>query len=417
MADPSAPPPFLATVAKSGLVASDVLDSFHLAPPLSPDELAASLVSADVLTQFQADKLLAGLWQGLVLGPYRVLAPVGRGGMGVVYLAAKGETNASPRFALKILPPPVARAEPQRLERFRREIRLGLALPPHPAIARTVEGGEVRGVHFLAMEFVPGPTLRKKVHRSGPLTADRAAALALDLVAGLDHLHTANLIHRDLKPANVILSPTGAKLLDLGFAIERGEPVSADPRVTGGNGYVLGTHDYIAPEQIRDGPAVTPATDLYALGGTLFFALTGSPPYPGGNSKQKLRWHQSAEPPDVRTINASVPDELATLVAELLRKDPTERPASAGAVRERLLALGYGPTNSVDVTGEATVVHELTHQHVPDRELLEPIIVDDVPVHDAFATPTLYWGFIASLVALILMMSFAMIGLIAWKFR
>jgi serine/threonine protein kinase len=415
MAVPTAPLSFLAAAAKSGLVSEDLLDSLSRSP-IPPDDLAASLVASDVLSQFQADKLLAGLWQGLVLGPYRVLAPVGRGGMGVVYLASKGESNAGPRFALKILPPPVARAEPQRLERFRREIRLGTALPPHPAVAKTVEGGEINGVHFLAMEFVPGPTLRKRIHRRGPLTPERAATLAFDLAAGLGHLHTATLIHRDLKPANVILSPTGAKLLDLGFAVERGEPVSADPRVTGGNGYVLGTHDYIAPEQIRAGPAVTPASDFYALGGTLFFALTGTPPYPGGSSKQKLRWHQSSEPPDVRTINPAVPEGLATLVSELLRKDPAERPASAGTVRDRLLSLGFSPAHRPKVTDEVSVVRALTHRHVAADDVREPIVENETPGEVVTpAPPSLYWGFIASLVALILMMAVAMAALIAWK--
>jgi serine/threonine protein kinase len=295
---------------------------------------ADHLVRAGTLTRYQADKLLAGRWQGLVLGPYRVLRPIGRGGMGVVYLADRA--GSPDPVALKVLPPATAAAKPRALARFKREMRIGRTVPRHPHVVATVDSGVVDGVYFLAMEYAPGPTLKQRVKKKGAIPVERSARLFAQAAAGLAAVHSAGVVHRDVSPGNLLLTGGAVKLLDFGVAIVAGEPLPADPSVAGGAGYTMGTLDYIAPEQVKNAAAATAASDLYSLGCSLYFALTGSPPYPGGGWKQKLRWHDRGEAPPVAALNPKVPIELSHLVERLMAKAPADRPASAAEVAREL---------------------------------------------------------------------------------
>lgn len=329
---------FLRDLGRSRAVEPSRVDRLYAeAPPdrrRRPDALADHLVELGELTRFQADKLLGGHWQGLLLGPYRLICPLGRGGMGVVYLArAEG-----PPVALKLLSPRRAAGEPRMLTRFMREIDVGLTLPPHPHLSRTLDAGASAGVHYLAMEYVPGRTVKQLVAGSGPLSVGQAARVFADVAAGLHQAHLAGFVHRDLKPANVIVTPAGrAKLLDFGFALIRGEPAPTDPTVLGGPGYAVGTMDYIAPEQSADPMAVGPAADVYSLGCSLYFAVTGCPPFPGGSPQDKIRWQRTAEPPSASQINPTVPADFGQLIERLMAKGPSARPQSADEVG-RLLA-------------------------------------------------------------------------------
>jgi serine/threonine protein kinase len=304
-------------------------------------DVAAELVGAGELTEFQAGKLLAGQWHGLVLGPYAILAPLGRGGMGIVYLARENAPAGGavrPLVALKILPPRKAAAEPRTEARFLREMELGRYVPAHPHIARVLDAGHAGGVNYIAMEFVPGDTLKAIVTASGTLPVPDAARLFARVADALGAAHAAGLVHRDLKPSNVMVTPDGsAKLLDFGFALRKGEALPDDPAVVGGPGYALGTMDYIAPEQAVNAAAATPASDLYSLGCSLYFSLAGCPPFPGGTASQKIRWHRSDSPPPVRSLNPDVPTDLAVVVARLMAKDPADRYATADDVRRELL--------------------------------------------------------------------------------
>lgn len=309
-------------------------------PTATADELADALVSTGVLTQFQARKLLRGRWQGLLLGPYRVLSPLGRGGMGMVYLARDTREPEAADFAhvaLKVLPPKLAREEPRMFARFQREIELGKRVS-HENVTRTLEGGAIENVNFLAMEFVAGQTVREHVKQSGSLSVGNAARVFAEVAAGLAGIHASGLIHRDLKPGNIMLTPSGhAKILDLGLALVPGEAPPDDRKVIGGKGYIVGTMDYISPEQARDATDVTARSDIYSLGCSLYFALTGTPPFPGGTSFDKIRWQRTVPHVPLMDLNRSVPARFAELVDALMEKRPEDRPESAGAVRELLL--------------------------------------------------------------------------------
>jgi serine/threonine protein kinase len=310
--------------------------------------LAELLIHTGDLTHYQAEKLLRGHWRGLAVGPYRILAPLGRGGMGTVYLAQDSrcavELGDEILVALKVLPPRVARDEKRMLDRFRRELELGQKTS-HTNVTRTLAGGEADGVHFIAMEYVPGKTLRQIVDEEGRLAIGDAARVFADVAAGLTHLHERGMIHRDLKPSNVMVTPTGqAKILDLGLALVPFDPRTFDPTVVGGKGYIVGTMDFISPEQARDATDVTPRSDLYALGCSLYYALTGTPPFPGGTSKDKIRWQRTLEPPPLVELNTSVSREFARIVELLMAKEPAARPVSAVVVREMLLSWATAPT-------------------------------------------------------------------------
>ncbi len=374
---------FIQTLLRSKLIDRDRFDEvLGAVPPAtrqSSERLADYLIASGDLTHYQAEKLLQGLWQGLVLGQYQVLAPLGRGGMGTVYLARDtgAAANAGPALvALKVLPPKRARTEERTLLRFQREMELGRHLE-HPNITRTFDAGEIGGVHYIAMEYVPGASLRQVVGQGGPLPVGDVARLFLDVAAALEHAHLRGLIHRDLKPSNIMVTPDGrAKILDLGLAILLDEVLPDDPSIVGGEGYILGTMDYIAPEQSEDSTDVGPRSDLYALGCSMYFALTGVPPFPGGTSHQKMKWHREEAAPSASVLNPEVPVAFSRLVERLMAKQPQDRPGSAGVVRELLRPwaaeavsrAGQGPHSA----GEAVAAI--------DRRAFDPSLWDVAPV-------------------------------------
>jgi hypothetical protein len=374
---------FLQVLLRSRLMGRVRLDEILGAVPpqsrQSAQQLADHLIASGDLTHYQAEKLQQGLWQGLVLGRYQVLAPLGRGGMGTVYLArdtaAAGPATSS-LVALKVLPPKRAQAEEKTLLRFRREMELGRHLA-HPNITRTFDAGEIGGVHYIAMEYVPGASLRQVVARGGPLPVGDVARFFVDVAEGLAHAHARNLIHRDLKPSNIMVTPDGrAKILDLGMAILVDEVLPDDPSIVGGEGYILGTMDYIAPEQSADSTDVGPRSDLYSLGCSMYFALTGVPPFPGGTSQQKMKWHREAVAPSVSALNPAVRPGFSRIVEQLMSKSPDERPASAGAVRELLL-----PWAAEAVSRAVEGPHSAREAFAQiDRRTFDPSLWDVAPV-------------------------------------
>jgi serine/threonine protein kinase len=373
---------FLQALAKSGLLsagtAKEVVESAPEVVRDSGKRLAEHFVRLGKLSHFQARKLLDGTWAGLSLGPYHIIMPIGRGGMGTVYLAS--DTQAPRLLALKILPPKKARQSDRLIARFRREMELSQRVT-HPNLTETYDVGQSLGVHYIAMEYIAGVSLFRMVQTGGPLTVGRAAKIFAQAAAGLDAAHAVGLIHRDLKPSNLMVTPRDqVKVLDLGLAMTSDEKKD-DIEVIGGKGYVVGSMDYIAPEQTQNAAAADARSDLYGLGCTLYFALSGQPPFPGGDSKSKIKRHRRDEPVSLRELNPLVAPEFAAIVHTLLAKDPAARPQSAGDLRQLLLPFADPepppyvapmPTNTEVVADfEKNVEEDSTWDWMPNVSMLE----------------------------------------------
>ena len=342
---PDAAPPtvevFLKTVLRSGLIDRRRLDEAVAAAPPGRRETAAvladQLVWAGLLSRYQARKLLKGVALGLVLGPYQILTPIGKGGMGVVYLSRDNRDGVL--VALKVLSP--RKAEGRMLARFQREMEISRKVD-HPNVALTYETGVYHGAHYIAMEYIPGKNLFRVVSEGGPLHTARAARLFAEAASGLHHAHEQGLVHRDLKPSNIMVTPHDhAKVLDLGLALIQGEEVH-DHAVVGGRGYIVGSMDYIAPEQTADAVKVDRRSDLYGLGCTLYFAVSGKPPFPGGTNVDKIHCHRTQEPVPLLHLNPSLPPPFVQIVRRMMAKEPARRYATAQAVEDDLRAWAAG---------------------------------------------------------------------------
>ncbi len=264
---------------------------------------------------------------------YRVLELLGVGGMGVVYRAAHRLMDRV--VALKVIHRRLA-DRPAFVEHFRREVQ-AIARLEHPNIVTAHDADRAGDVHFLVMEYVEGITLDRLVARDGPLPVARACEVVRQAALGLQHAHERGLVHRDVKPGNVLVTPAGAvKVLDFGLAQFAAEAPAEAPS---GSAPLVGTPDYVAPEQARDPADADARCDVYGLGGTLYFLLTGQPPFPGGTVLQKLLAHQDDTPRPVAELRPDVPPALAALLDRMLAKDPGRRPPTAAAVAEDLLRL------------------------------------------------------------------------------
>lgn len=350
---PSPVDQFLRMIARSGLLEETKVQKLHGIAPAHvrahAELLAEWFVRSGILTQYQSTKLLQGAERGMVLGPYQMLAPIGRGGMGSVYLAR--DTRDRRLVALKVLPPHRYKEEERHLTRFRREMDMCRKVF-HPHLTRTFEAGVWQGVYFIAMEYVPGVTLSRKVQQDGPLPIDRAARIFSQVAAAMHYAHGQGLIHRDLKPSNIMITPNGhAKVLDLGLALIEGEELPEDKTIVGGHGYVVGTMDYIAPEQVESPTDVDPRADLYSLGCALYSSLTGQPPFPGGTAQQKIRKHLADWPAPLTELNPTVPVAFAKIVERLMAKRPNNRPTSCLELQGLLRPwLGDEPELPMDTT-------------------------------------------------------------------
>jgi serine/threonine protein kinase len=289
--------------------------------PNSPKELADALIKEGVLTHFQAEKLIAGRWRGfLISDKYRLLERLGAGGMGAVYLCE--HIMMGRKVALKILP--VQQAEdPASLARFYREAR-AVARLDHPNIVRAHDIDHDDKIHFIVLEFVDGSNLHDFIRRNGTVTFERAAHYIRQAALGLQHAHEGGLVHRDIKPGNLLLDRQGVvKILDMGLARFFHEDTVAfikEYEV----GYIIGTGDYIAPEQIVDS-RVDIRADIYSLGGTMYYLLTGKSPFQDGSSAQKIIWHQVRHPKSLRVLRPDVPAALIEVFEKMIAKEPGRR--------------------------------------------------------------------------------------------
>jgi serine/threonine protein kinase len=296
---------------------------------------AEALVRDGVLTQFQAEQLLQGKWRGFQVGKYRILERIGSGGMGQVFLCR--HLHLPTVAALKVLPPSGA-ASPSALGRFYREARAAAALH-HPHLVRTHDVGQDGDLHYIVMEYVHGPNLMDVVKKFGPLSIERTIAYLYQIADALDYAHQKGLVHRDIKPGNILVDCMGqARLLDLGLARfyhdeEDNLTVMYDDKM------VLGTADYVAPEQIANSHTADIRADIYALGATAYFLLAGHPLFPSGTVSQKLIWHGTREPEPIQQIRPEVPQRLAEVIHRMLAKEPEGRYQTPAELQTALLPL------------------------------------------------------------------------------
>jgi serine/threonine protein kinase len=317
---------FLEVVRKSGLIEDNKLDAYldslrdRSVLPDQPRKLAQGMVRDALLTSFQSDQLLRGHSRGyLIGGKYRLLEHLGSGGMGLVYLCE--HISMHRLVAIKVLPSALAK-DASYLKRFYREARAVAALD-HPNIVRAHDIDQGDQWHFLVMEFVDGINLLDLVKGHGPLDIARAAHYIRQAACGLQHADDAGIVHRDIKPGNLLVDRGGTvKILDMGLVRFFHDDDDLSKRL---DKHVLGTTDYLAPEQTVDSH-VDIRADIYSLGVTFYFCLTGKTLYGEGNIPQKLIWQQVRRPRSLRTLRPEVPAELADLIEKkMLAKEPQER--------------------------------------------------------------------------------------------
>jgi serine/threonine protein kinase len=339
MSRPNSPLELLELVMKSELVEPQQLENFRkrlLERGLFPDtpiDLAQMLVFDKLLTNFQAKYLLLGKWRNFIIkGKFMVMDRLGAGGESTVLLCQHRFMNRC--VALKVLPP--ESTDPKVLTRFRREAAL-IACLDHPNIVRVHDVDSDGHLHYMVMEFIEGINLQSLVDLRGVFSIERAVNVTVQALKGLHHAHQFGVVHRDVKPANLLLDRQGlTKLSDFGLArinLPEDTPTQAPPP---GHG-IMGTVDYIAPEQALDPDRADIRADLYSLGGTFRFLLLGKPPFPGGSVASKLIAHQQINPEAPHQIRAEVPEEISRVIEKMMRKDPAQRYATPAEAMTELM--------------------------------------------------------------------------------
>jgi serine/threonine protein kinase len=316
--------------------------------PESVGDFARWLIATGHLTAHQATLIGRGQVNNFFFNEFKILERIGKGRMAGVYRAV----DPKGRFAaIKVLPPSKAQ-DPLILARFRREAQLASQLD-HACIVRTLQWGELRGLHYLVMEYAEGDTLEVVLQDRGRLTPKETARIGLLTALGLQHVMAKGMVHRDLKPANLVLCPAPlreentmqcrVKILDIGLGRLLFNPDDKDASAgLTSDGAILGTPDYLAPEQARDASRADIRSDLYSLGCVLYHALAGEPPFKDDNLVRQILRHATQQPVSLRERNPEVPAELEQVVLRLLEKDPAQRyqapGEAAGALKPILTA-------------------------------------------------------------------------------
>jgi serine/threonine protein kinase len=301
-------------------------------------EVADELVKRGLLTEWQADNLMQGKCRGFFLGPHRILKQLGQGGMSKVFLAEHELMRR--RCAIKILPSK-HQSDPELLRRFRVEARAIAALD-HPHIVRAYDFNRDvkygKDIDYLVMEYVEGQDLRRMVEEQGPLDYRKAADYMSQAAEGLAHAHAAGLVHRDIKPANLLVDPNGVlKILDLGLARVTFEGDDSWQNAEGEQSAV-GTADYVAPEQVMDSRSADGRADIYSLGYTFYYLLTGRRPFPKSTLPELLMAHRVESPEPISKLRPDVPLELVAIIDQMTAKTPELRFQTAKEVADALQA-------------------------------------------------------------------------------
>ena len=338
---------FLALTRRSGLADEGELDraieecieQHDGKLPKDPQDLADFLVQRELVTEWHCEKLFDRKYKGFSLGKYKLLGHLGTGGMSSVYLAE--HTLMQRQVALKVLPRSRV-ADSSYLARFRQEAMAAAALD-HRNIVRAYDIDNEGDTHYLVMEYVPGRDLQVLVKDSGPLDFELAANYIAQACEGLQHAHDAGLVHRDIKPANLLVTEDNVvKVLDMGLArfAEKGKGSLTDDH----DENILGTADYLSPEQARNSHNVDHRADIYSMGCSLYYLLCGHPPFPEGSLAQRIGQHLNAQPPDIRDDRKDCPKSLIKTCAKMMAKKAQDRYQTArdvsGALQQWLTARG-----------------------------------------------------------------------------
>ncbi len=325
-------------------------------PPTTPPNVSDSVF-----------RILEGrVMPGDRMGHFELVEYVGGGGMGRVFRAI--DTQLGRTVALKILAPEQA-TDADALQRFQNEAQSSARLD-HDNIARVFYVGEDRGLHYIVFEFIEGVNVRLLVERKGPLPLAEAVSYTLQVAEALAHADARAVVHRDIKPSNVLITPEGrVKLIDMGLArLRHPDPAVADLTASG---VTLGTFDYISPEQARDPRNADIRSDIYSLGCTFFFMLSGQPPFPEGTVLQKLLQHQGDQPPDIQQFRPELPEELSRILRKMMAKDPRHRYAGPSDLVGDLLLLAeqiglrpMSPTSRIWLVPQESSM-SLIQRHLP----------------------------------------------------
>ncbi|MCS6865033.1 MAG: protein kinase [Gemmataceae bacterium] len=335
---------FVWDLRRSGLIDRGPLDQIvgeflRRNPRAEAPALAEYLVEQGTLTAFQAERILNGKSQGLVLGPYVLLDAIGSGSMGQVYKASSKNDNNL--YAVKVLP----RRSMWNVRLARRQVR-SFANFTHPAVVPFVDVGTAGGLHYLAWPLVDGQSLEALVQQRGPLPPNLATLYAIQIAQGLQVAHANNLFHGLIKPSNIMIgSDNQARILDFGIGslLVENDGESLVDTMSTANTLTSGL-DCASPESIMEPTNRTPAGDQYSLGCVLYFMLTGRVPFPEGSAVEKMMAHQTREPAPIREFAPDVPPELEDIVKKLMAKSPEARYPSCEELVEALEPLVGDPS-------------------------------------------------------------------------
>lgn len=344
---------FLSLLEKSRIVADDSLKSAltELAgiadgEKVNTEKLASHLVDSGLITRWHVDKLLDGKYKGFFLGKFKLLGHLGTGGMSSVYLAQHKVSQKT--RAIKVLPRKRV-SDKSYLDRFYREGKAAAALN-HPNVVRIYDICSEADTHFMVMEHVKGADLYEIVKDDGPLNPDVAADYVLQAAKGLMHAHEKGMVHRDIKPANLLRTQEGViKILDLGLALFQQE--EEESLTVLHNEKVMGTADYLSPEQAVNSHNVDHRADIYSLGCTLYFLLTGKPPFSEGSLAQRIAMHQTQQPKSLLEVRADLPPELVKICEKMMRKNPDERYRDCEHLQQAVAGFLALKTTSVAASG------------------------------------------------------------------
>jgi serine/threonine protein kinase len=370
---------------ESAMVDLKLIDPLELRPFVEAargdvSRLSRELVRAGKLTSYQAGALAQGKAKGLLIGKYLVQKKIGQGGMGVVFMARHSRLGHT--VAIKILPPSFAR-NAESVLRFRREV-LVVGKINHPNVVSALDADEDRGVHFLAMQFIEGHNLHDLVREKGPLSVKLTLDCVIQAARGLEAAHAQGIVHRDIKPGNLMLDASGiVRVLDLGLARVTETTSVFGAAIDGSltqSGAFMGTVDFMAPEQAENSKKADHRADIYSLGCTIHYLLTGRAPFGGDTVLRRLMAHQQEPPPSLLSACADVPTPLEAIYQKMMAKQPGDRQSSMteliGALEEcrKSARDAVSVRNSLMTFGENTVVDNTARRPrerpavtVPDR--------------------------------------------------